>query len=251
MHIYTHAITSSVIHTHIMHTYTQAINASVVFVPLLSWNTDNTGTLHTHTQISYMHTYTQAINASVVFVPLLSWNTDSTGSLGNLSTMTPEQDRVDTFLLQLIVALALRSEQQSAVRAILPVLIGPADKGTFSPFPFHKLQYLSDSPSHKTNKLAAVVLSKLGVRQEKIDDMMSRSVSKTVELILRNHGIQASEESSNIVPFSLRPGAAFIHACANKVLRTVQQELCTMRTDPMQFSDTRPMTRCSSPTRVP
>ncbi len=174
-------------------------------------------------------------------MPLLSWTEDDRGSLGDLSTLTLKDDRVDNVLLELIVALALRNEERSAVRAIFPVLIGPAEAGGFGPFPFHKLSRLSTSPSEKTNKLAATILNRLEVSQEKIDDMRQRSVRKTVELILRNQGMQASEVNSNLAPFGSGPGVAFIQTCAIKVLRTVQQELRAMRTDPEQFRNTRPM----------
>jgi hypothetical protein len=177
----------------------------------------------------------------MVFVPLLSWNDDNTGSLGNLSKLTKGEDSVNQLLLELIIVLSLRNEEWSAVRAIFPVLIGPADKGTFSPFPFHKLKWLSDSPSDKTNKVACKILTRLGVRQEKMDGMMSRSVRQTVEVTLRNRGMQVSEVTSNIVPFGMGAGAAFTHTLSVKVLRTVQQELRAMRTDPEQFCNSRPM----------
>ncbi len=185
--------------------------------------------------------FTQGVNASIVFVPLLSWNDEDRGSLGDLSKLTPQEDRVDNVLLELIVALALRNEERSAVRAIFPVLIGPPEPGGFGPFPFHKLSRLSNSPSEKTNRLATTILTRLGASQEKIDDMNQRSVKKTVELILRNQGMQASEVNASLAPFGSGPGVAFIQTCAVKVLRTVQQELRAMRTDPEQFRNTRPM----------
>ncbi len=181
------------------------------------------------------------MNTSIVFVVLLSWNGDNTGSLADLSKLTPQDDKVDRFLLELLVALVLRSEGRSAIRAIFPVLIGTAEKSGFGTFPFHNLRRLSERPSEKTNAVASMILNKLGVSQQKIEDMKGWSVKRTVELILRNQGMQASEVNAGSAPFGSGPGAAFIQLCAIKVLRTVQQELRMMRTDPEQFRNTRPM----------
>jgi hypothetical protein len=66
-------------------------------------------------------------------VPLLSWTDEeedgNCGSVGDLVKLK-EQDKMDKFLLSLTIALALRNDEKSAVRAIFPVLIGPTtDQG--------------------------------------------------------------------------------------------------------------------------
>jgi hypothetical protein len=93
----------------------------------------------------------------------------------------------------------------------------------------------------KTNNIAKLVLTSLKTPQHVIDDVMKRSIKKTVELILRNQGVQASEFNATLAPFASGFGVTFTQECAAKVLRTVQQELRAMRTDPEQFSTTRPM----------
>ena len=159
-----------------------------------------------------------------------------------MSSLSPQSDRVDNVLLELIVALQLRNEAHCALQAILPVLIGPAnapkpsgDKAShprttstsslrqgFAPFPYHKLARLSDQPSAKTNAVAAKILKSLGVEQDKIDAILKRSVKKTRELVLRNQGIHACDYNVGSSAFGASSGEAFVQACAAKVLRTVQ-----------------------------
>jgi len=76
--------------------------------------------------------------ASMVFVPILSWTEHDQGSLGGLSKLGAGGfDRVDNFLLQLLVSMVLRDEAGAALQAVLPVLVGPAaEGGGFATFPF-------------------------------------------------------------------------------------------------------------------
>ena len=88
----------------------------------------------------------------MTFVPLLSWTENDQGSVGELSQIgVHDFDRIDNFLLEVILAISLREEPTAAVQAILPVLLGPARPaakgGGFAAFPFHKLARLSDEPS--------------------------------------------------------------------------------------------------------
>ncbi len=139
------------------------------------------------------------------------------------------------------VALELWNEEKSAVRAIFPVVVGPTIDQGFSPFPFAKLCHLSDSPSKKTNKVAAMILSRLGVAKGKIDRMRERSVRRTVELILRHQGIHASEYKAGYGHFGPGPATAFVEACAIQVLRTLHVGLRVWKGDPEQFRNSRPM----------
>ena len=62
----------------------------------------------------------------------------------------------------------------------MPVLIGAArpatEGGGFAAFPFYRLAGLSESPSEATNARAASILRQLGVREDKVQDVLGRSV---------------------------------------------------------------------------
>ena len=62
----------------------------------------------------------------------------------------------------------------------MPVLIGAArpatEGGGFAAFPFYRLAGLSESPSKETNARAAAILRRLGVREDKVQDVLELSV---------------------------------------------------------------------------
>ena len=90
------------------------------------------------------------LSSSMVMVCLLSFHEDGRGSLGNLTTLKPSEgkDRVDHFLLELIIGHELRAlGEYTALCAILPILIGPQRQdSSFAEFPFGKLGLLSREP---------------------------------------------------------------------------------------------------------
>ena len=75
----------------------------------------------------------------MTFVPLLSWTDNDQGSVGELSQIGAQNfDRIDNFLLEIILAISLREEPAAAVQAILPVLLGaarPEAEATLNPEP--------------------------------------------------------------------------------------------------------------------
>ena len=86
------------------------------------------------------------------------------------------------------------------VRAILPVLIGPANGpeeiSGFAPFPFHKLSRLSNAPSAKTNQAAAAILRVLGISETKITEFKDRSVRQLIFDVLQHQVHQCANGHS-------------------------------------------------------
>ena len=69
----------------------------------------------------------------------------------------------------------------------MPVLIGAArpatEGGGFAAFPFYRLAGLSESPSEATNARAAAILRQLGVREDKVQDVLGRSVNSNTSTL--------------------------------------------------------------------
>eukprot|EP00290_Baffinella_frigidus_P041768 CAMPEP_0180287810 /NCGR_PEP_ID=MMETSP0988-20121125/13621_1 /TAXON_ID=697907 /ORGANISM="non described non described, Strain CCMP2293" /LENGTH=842 /DNA_ID=CAMNT_0022262261 /DNA_START=659 /DNA_END=3183 /DNA_ORIENTATION=+ len=143
---------------------------------------------------SWLAGFVQGLVVSMTFVPLLSWEEGDEGSLGELSRIGVNGfDRVDNVLLEMILATAFREDSRFAVHAILPVIVGAAaEGGGFGTFPFHKLARLSDEPSRATNALAATILRQLGLGEDKVQDVVRLSVKQVVDSVLRNQGVYAS-----------------------------------------------------------
>jgi hypothetical protein len=141
----------------------------------------------------------------MTFVPLLSWTDNDQGSVGELIQIgVHDFDRIDNFLLEVILAISLREEPTAAVQAILPVLLGPARPaakgGGFAAFPFHKLAGLSDKPSRATNARAGAILRQLGLSEAQVDVVMRRSVKQVMDLVMQNQGVQVTSTPSNLHP---------------------------------------------------
>ena len=175
------------------------------------------------------------LSSSMVMVCLLSCNEEGRGSLGNLTTLKPSEgtDRVDRFLLELIIGLELRAiGEHTALCAILPILIGPQRQdSSFAEFPFGKLGLLSREPSVMTNNRAAYFLASLGVGDEQINAMKARSVRKNVDLILKNQGIQASTYANQ---------DELVLGSVRRCLAVIKREIFNTRTDPKRFAKNRP-----------
>jgi hypothetical protein len=175
------------------------------------------------------------LSSSMVMVCFLSFNEEGRGSLGNLTTLKPTEgkDRVDPFLLELIIGLELRAiGEHTALCAILPILIGPQRQdSSFAEFPFGKLGLLSREPSVMTNNRAAYFLASLGVGDEQIKAMQARSVRRHVDLILKNQGIQASTYANQ---------DELVLESARRCLTVIKREIFNTRTDPKRFAKNRP-----------
>jgi hypothetical protein len=80
---------------------------------------------------------------------------------GNLTTWKTSEgtDRVDHFLLELIIGLELRAiGEHTELCAVSPILIGPQRQdSSFTEFPFGKLGMLSREPSAMTNNRGCLV----------------------------------------------------------------------------------------------
>jgi hypothetical protein len=169
---------------------------------------------------------------------LLSFSKHGRGSLGALTTLCPKEgkDRVDNFLLELIVGQELQAlgkqTAQSAPLAILPILLGPQRQdSSFERFPFVKLGLLSPEPSVMTNDRAATILTMLGVGDKQIQAMQARSVRQHVDLILKNKGVEASmfvNQDELVLESALR------------CLMVIKREIFNIRTHPMHFTNNRP-----------
>lgn len=89
---------------------------------------------------SWMEGFVNGVANSVVFVPLLSWDERDKGSLGGLINLNRAgRDYVDNVLLELILALEIRRIPGSCVRAILPILFSQKTGDTWASFDFKKL----------------------------------------------------------------------------------------------------------------
>jgi hypothetical protein len=152
-----------------------------------------------------------------------------------LTTLKPSEgkDRVDHFLLELIIGHELRAlGEYTALCAILLVLIGPQRQdSSFQQFPFGKLGLLSREPSVMTNNRAAYFLASLGVGDEQIKAMQSRSVRQHVDLILKNQGVQASTYANQ---------DELVLESARGCLMLIKRELFNYRTHQMCFTNNRP-----------
>jgi hypothetical protein len=177
----------------------------------------------------------RGLSSSIVMVCLLSFNEDGSGSLGNLTTLKPSEgrDRVDHFLLELIICHELRAlGQYTALCAILPILIGPQRQdSSFAQFPFGKLGLLSKEPSAMTNNRAAYYLASLGVGDQQIKAMQARSVRQHVDLILKYQGVQASTHENQ---------DELVLESARRCLMVIRKEIFNIRTDPERFANNRP-----------
>ena len=52
--------------------------------------------------------------------------------------------------------------------------------GGFAAFPFHRLAGLSDQPSKATNARAGAILRQLGLREDKVQAVLKRSVKQAI-----------------------------------------------------------------------
>ena len=130
-------------------------------------------------------------NAAVI-VPVLSWieetrgaETSYAGSLGQLVGLDPRKnDRVDPFLVQIVVANALLGlpTQRKAIKSVFPIFsyLEIRNNKTSPDNYTYMLQLLSNDPSIESNQEAADMLSKnrfpvtSGILQRSIRENVAR-----------------------------------------------------------------------------
>mmetsp|Transcript_43433 Transcript_43433/g.102582 ORF Transcript_43433/g.102582 Transcript_43433/m.102582 type:complete len:174 (-) Transcript_43433:172-693(-) len=164
----------------------------------------------------------------MVFIPILSWQENGKGSLGGMALLDCDDpdSRVDNVLLEFVIALALRDWDEGAIKAIMPLMVGPKrdDSDGFASFPFAKLGTLPTKAHTPTNEFAAFILRKLGMPQRLITRIADWSVKDVVDRILQNQGVQfadfpskreAVQTSASLPPFMLRlpPIMLHLHLC--------------------------------------
>ena len=145
---------------------------------------------------------------------------------------------MDNVLLEWIIALELKAHPSSSVKAIMPIFLG--HPRIIDSFPYENLKLecntgLPNIVARKTNKTAAVILRKLGVSEDQIKDMESKTVREIVNQVLAHQGIQlhnlnAREEVDHA-----------ISEAAKRVLKSCQREIRMMSSSPEVFVSVRPM----------
>jgi len=140
--------------------------------------------------------FVSACANSLVFVPLLSWYEEEgrapSGSVGELM-MLHHKDRVDNFLLEIIIANTLMSLPVGHrwLQRISPIFIGKADARGYADFPSRNIDKLPDMPSFKTCKKAAEIL--MNDFQIPVDtNVMAYSVKKHIYCLIQCQGVKLS-----------------------------------------------------------
>jgi hypothetical protein len=178
----------------------------------------------------------QGLCSSLVIMCILSVNEHGRGSVGDLTTLRPSEgkDRVDTVLLELIVAHELRAlGEKSSIFSIVPILVGPQRPDrSFKPFPAALLlDQLSPEPSVRTNNKAASILAMVGVGDQQIQAMQARSVRQHVDLILKNQGLQASTYANQ---------DELVRESARICLMVIKRGIWNISMHPARFAKNRP-----------
>jgi hypothetical protein len=112
--------------------------------------------------------FVKAVANCLVIVPLLSWHEvegkEPAGSVGQLMALHKE-DKVDNFLLEIIIANALMELPSSCrwLQLVQPIFIGNLDSRGYSEFPFGNIARLPSFPSLKTCRRAAEILVSIGL----------------------------------------------------------------------------------------
>jgi len=101
-------------------------------------------------------------------------------------------------------------------------------------FPYRKCNGLPNIVAKKTNKTAAVILRKLGVSEDQIKDMESKTVREIVNQVLAHQGIQLHN-------LNAREEVDAISEAAKRVLKSCQREIRMMSSRPEVFVSVRPM----------
>jgi hypothetical protein len=130
---------------------------------------------------------------------------------------------VDNVLLEWIIALELKAHPSSSVKAIMPMV--------FDSFHDKKCHRLPNIVARKTNKTAAVILRKLGVPEDQITAMESKTVRQIVNQVLAHQGILVKVGDE----------AEAISDAAKRVLKSCQREIRMMSSSPETFVSVRPM----------
>jgi hypothetical protein len=143
--------------------------------------------------------FVKAVANCLVIVPLLSWHEEEGqepgGSVGQLMALHTE-DKVDYFLLEIIIANALMAlpSDNRWLRAIEPIFVGKLDSQGYTDFPFENIARLPSVPSLKTSRRAAEILISLGLPVD--TNVISFSVKEHISRITLLQGIHLSKLGS-------------------------------------------------------
>jgi len=143
--------------------------------------------------------FVKAVANCLVIVPLLSWHEEEGqepgGSVGQLMALHTE-DKVDYFLLEIIIANALMAlpSNNRWLRAIEPIFVGKLDSQGYTDFPFENIARLPSFPSLKTSRRAAEILISLGLPVD--TNVISFSVKEHISRITLLQGIHLSKLGS-------------------------------------------------------
>ena len=143
--------------------------------------------------------FVKAVANCLVIVPLLSWHEEEgqepEGSVGQLMALHTE-DKVDYFLLEIIIANALMAlpSNNRWLRAIEPIFVGKLDSQGYTDFPFENIARLPSFPSLKTSRRAAEILISLGLPVD--SSVISFSVKEHISRITLLQGIHLSKLGS-------------------------------------------------------
>ena len=152
------------------------------------------------------------------------------GSVGGLFCLKEESDYVDNVLLEWIIALELKMHPGGSVKAIIPVFIGHPN--ILQAFPYEKRNELPDIVAKKTNNTAAEILRKLGVAEEQIEAMKTKTVKDIFGEVLAHQGIKLNH---------LADETDAITDCAKQIIRACQRGISVIHSDPRTFVSIRPM----------
>jgi hypothetical protein len=141
---------------------------------------------------------------------------------------------VDNVLLEWIIALELKAHPSSSVKAIMPIFLGhPRILDSF-PYDNLKCNGLPNIVARKTNSTAAVILRKLGVPEDQIKVMESKTVREIVNQVLAHQGIQFNN-------LNAKEEEEAISEAAKRVLKSCQREIRMLSSSPDVFVSVRPM----------
>lgn len=138
---------------------------------------------------------------------------------------------MDNVLLKWIIALELKAHPSSSVKAIMPVFLGHPQ--ILDSFPYKKCNGLPNIVARKTNSTAAVILRKLGIPEDQITAMESKTVRQIVNDVLAHQGV--------LVNHKVREEAEAISDAAKRVIKSCQREIRIISTSPEAFVSVRPM----------
>lgn len=151
-----------------------------------------------------------------IFSPVCSWVEDDAtgigGSVGELSKMDPlqENDWVDDFLLEVIMAIGIRDALQHPI-SFMPVWLSQSaqDDEKVKTFPAKQLSSLSLKPSISTNAMALKLLTSAGVPVT--PGLARMSIREAMATLAAEPGVWLGGQGDNVKTVAANEGLD--HAC--------------------------------------